>query len=317
MKPLGLIAGCLSVLVLGSCGGGSKDAVVARVGAAKLTTVALNQQIATIAPEHLAPDTPHFKKCVAAHRALVPGSIAVAPLEEECRQEYQSLKQQALQQLIVAQWLVGEATARGLPTLGGSLAERAKLAEAKLQGALERGEPTIAPTQAADYYRHHTASYEHPEVREIYFVEHILSVSKARTLRSEVLSGKRDIRKIGLHELVTEQHPVESVPGKLALARAIFAAKPKVLSPTLMFDRQPAFFELVHITPRSVQPLSRVQHSIERKLAAEQRRSRLARFVSEWRQRWIARTDCSPGYVVQKCRQYRGARTVEDPIALS
>lgn len=47
----------------------------------------------------------------------------------------------------------------------------------------------------------------------------------------------------------------------------------------------------------------------------------MARFIKGWRAKWRAKTNCKPGYVVQKCRQFKPSASVpaeqEDPYALN
>jgi hypothetical protein len=45
-----------------------------------------------------------------------------------------------------------------------------------------------------------------------------------------------------------------------------------------------------------------------RGLTAAQQQQALAKFTSEFTQKWSARTSCQPGYVVQECKQYNGPK---------
>lgn len=42
-----------------------------------------------------------------------------------------------------------------------------------------------------------------------------------------------------------------------------------------------------------------------------------AGFVKAWRAKWLAKTHCAAGYVVEKCANYSGARAAEDPYSLN
>jgi foldase protein PrsA len=342
-KVCAIAAVVASLAALLGCGRAGSDPTraVARVGGAAITSATLGHWMSIMAGEHTVPDPPSYQACIAHREAIEPGSIK-ATLEEECRHHYEELKQRALAFLISSQWLIGEAAEQRLQASGGEVTRRlqsgtkpailqnggasvaderlavdAERASAAIRRALGRREPGITQAQIADYYHHHLATYEHPEERDIYIVEHVPSAAEAARTRREVSSGMRDIRNIGLHELVRERHPAEAVPGKIALANAIFAARPHVLSGLLMFDREYAFFEVVHVAPAFVQPLVQVQAAIKTRLVGELQRRMLSQFVSAWRRKWIARTACRPGYVVQKCRQYTGPRVTEDPLALS
>jgi hypothetical protein len=66
-----------------------------------------------------------------------------------------------------------------------------------------------------------------------------------------------------------------------------------------------------------VKSLTQVSASIEKKLADERRKQALTVFIAAWRKKWIAQTNCDTGYVTQKCRQYTGLKTPEEPLALN
>jgi parvulin-like peptidyl-prolyl cis-trans isomerase-like protein len=312
---------------------------VAQVGRVSISARTLLHWMTVLAPEHFVPDPPDYARCVARQEALEPESVKTV-LREECQHRYESIKQRALDFVISSRWLIGEAAEEGLSVGGARAGQRLRegkvmallgdgasvadkrfmveteMAATVIEQRLKDSEPRITRAQIVGFYWRHIARYKHPERRVIAIVEHIPTAAQARKIRLAVASGKADIRKIGIHELVVDRHPIEFVPGKVALARAIFATKLDVLSPLLLFDRQYAFFEVTGITRASVQPLAQVRGAIAVRLAAELHRRTLARFVLAWRQKWSTRTACRPGYVIQKCRQYRGLRAPEDPLAL-
>jgi hypothetical protein len=43
----------------------------------------------------------------------------------------------------------------------------------------------------------------------------------------------------------------------------------------------------------------------------------LATFIKTWREKWHAKTNCTTGYIVQKCAQYTNTHTPEDPYTLN
>jgi hypothetical protein len=47
----------------------------------------------------------------------------------------------------------------------------------------------------------------------------------------------------------------------------------------------------------------------------------LAEFIKAWRAKWRAKTSCQPGYVVEKCRQYKVTSSTpapaENPLTLN
>lgn len=328
------IAGALATLVAG-CGGG--EAVVARVGGHAITKAALAHWMAAMAPEHVVPDPPRYTACIAHQRDLAP-EVGVSELREECERQEQALEQQALGFLISSRWLLSEAATRGvevparevrsllrrkLAFLGhdysradAELMVRAEVAAAGIQRSLSAGEPRLARARIAAYYRRHVGSYERPERRYFDVVEHLASRAAARKAMSEVAAG-RSLASLGaIHEWLARMDLAGVAPENRRIRIDIFAARPHVLVGPERLTMSYAIFEVTKVVPRVVRSLAQARSAIEQRLAREQQRRTLARFVAGWRARWTARTDCRPGYVVPKCRQYAGPRRAEDPFAL-
>lgn len=337
-RRLAALAAVALLTAAGGCGGVPAGTVV-RVGDGAITKADLAHWMAALAPERMVPDPPAYRSCISHGKATDP-QAGEAGLKLECRMQYTTLHNRALTLLISMRWLAAEARALGVhvssaevaqtmagpsrPTSldGGSPApadERLVAEAAAIAAKLEQGAEAFAhvsSAQVAAYYKEHLTSYTHPETRDIYIAEHIPQKSLAVALRREVASGAKKLADIGLHESVVERHPVETVPGKQALARAIFTAKPHKITPLLLFDRQYAFLEVVRVTPGFVQTLAEVQRGIETQLAGERAKAAVGRLAAHIRRTWASRTDCSPGYVVQKCRQYDGPRQEEDPLTI-
>lgn len=267
----------------------------------------------------------------------------------------QALQAQALASLISAQWALGEAAADGMKLSGrevqrqlakkrsasfpGGEAElkefleatgqrlsditfeaKAELASAKIRQLLASKEPPITSTQIASYYGRHRQSFLIPERREIE-VTNRKSQALAQAIKRQVASGRSfaSAAKWRFKRESVELSPLAysaSRGSDAALARAIHFARANVpTGPVLVHRIDYYVFEVRRITPARQQTLAQVKGSISRQLAAEQQQRALAAFIAAWRRRWIARTSCAPGYVVQKCRQYSGAKTPEDPVA--
>jgi len=303
-------------LSIASCGTAGHSVI--RVGDTSITDVSVHRQMSAMARGHVLPDPPRFGKCVARLQAETPESFP-AQLKQECRDQYASLKQEAISSLISLQWLIGAAKESGLTVPDGPTASKAKMIEAQLRRAVGMQEPRPTATDLTAYYQRHIESYEHPEQRNLYIIEHIPTRREARALlvkakRRGTLANIAVAPVIALHESVPRSDPSESAPTRRAALRAIFAARPHTLVGPVPLNEQWCLFEVTSIAPRTVEPVAEVKPTIERQLAVERQRHALSRFIGEWRKRWTARTDCSTGYVVQKCRQFRGRRA-SDPFA--
>ena len=320
-----------------------RDDVIARVGAGPITITTFSHWMSVMAPEHVVPDPPRYSACIAHREALTP-SLVRAELKEECRRQHQALKQQVLNFLIVKNWTIGEASdehmgvsqrevdrrltqkkqpfpngdaefKQSLKAIGQTIADvefeiRAELAAERIRHLLSNRESKITQSETAAYYTSHIKEYNLPERRYFDLVEFLASAAEARHIMREVRAGK-SIASISLHESLPRTSP--SIQGiKRPLYEAIFAARPNVLVGPVRVKRSYFVVEVTRITPATLETLDQVKGSIERKLSAAHQRQTLAKFIAAWRSKWIARTDCRPGYVVQKCKQYTGAMAPED-----
>lgn len=328
----------MSLAGLTACGGGARESVVAQVGRSAITERSLAHWISVMAPEHVVPDPPRYTACIARQETLGLQSFK-AELVQECRRQYQALRQQTLDFLIASNWVLEEAAESGVTAPeqaverhlketgppasagGGTLEDarlriRVQLAEAALSRLLMAHEPELTRAQVARYYRRNLRRFERPERRYIDIVERLDSEAAARKVIAEGARG-RSFSTMALHESLDRQSITEVVAEKKAIVTAIFAAPLHALIGPMRLNGQYAVFEVTHIIPAVRQPLAQVQSAIEQRLLGAAQRRALSRFIPAWRSKWIARTDCQPGYVVQKCRQYRGAKAAEEPLAFN
>jgi foldase protein PrsA len=314
-------AAVVAIVGVAACGSGISDSVVVRVGETAITKATVD----------------HWMSAMAGGRAAIDPS------------KRQTLRRQALGFLISSQWLVGEAAEDGLKLSERELEQRfkakqsasfpggeaelreflkatgqkisdimfevkAELASSQIRQMLMGREPAIARARIVAYYGRHQQRFAIPEQRELQITNR-KSTAEADRLKREVESGKSSVSMF-LRDLA--ERPLR-LPRYDVLERAIYSAKPNVLIGPVKQGIDYYLFEVKRITPAGEQTLAQVQGSIERQLAAEQRRRTLAAFIKAWRKKWISRTDCQAGYVVQKCRQYKASAATppEDPFTLN
>jgi hypothetical protein len=320
-----------AVAGLGACGGTSaRPGVVVRVGRLSISQATLSHWMSVLAGGQMVPDAPRYRACTAAQKGL-PQAAKLA----SCRRRYRTLEGQALGFLIATDWLIGEAADRNMPISareidgrlrkhGGALVATARAAsDAKLQVAndlaatkIRQGlEATVPKATAAEidrYYKQHIGQFTHPEQRLFYIEEDLASRAAALTRRREFENGQTNIAKTAATLYESLERP-SHMAGAGPIAKAIFSGKRRMVLGPIRGAHSYYLMEVTRISPARVARLSEVKATIEDGLASAHRQQMLARFVRAWRRKWTARTDCSSGYVVQKCRQYRGVKASEDP----
>lgn len=322
-----VVIGLFAIGPLSGCGGAGRSPAVIRVG-----------------------DTSIGKQSVDHWTSIITRGTLVADVSGVTDPAQQSPRQQALSFLIASAWLNGEAARAGLRPSRGELARlvkeqmdsppngpagfaatlaetgqtmadveqeaRARWAEGALAHRLvatadRDGRAQVTGREVANTYRTHMAQYHLRERRYYDLHEQIPTRAQAVALARRLGSGKRFSEKAN-KEKPFRPTSFKDLPGQAIVYRAVFAAKKTgVIVGPLPLQGQWCLFVLRRIAPATLQPLSEVRGSIERRLLGVARRNASARFVEAYRQRWIAMTDCRPGYVVQKCRQYAGARAPE------
>jgi hypothetical protein len=260
-------------------------------------------------------------------------------------------RERALDFLISANWLIGEAAEEGLPissaavergfkermeSVPGGRSEfeeelastgqtsedvkleiKAELAKRALHALVASQVPIVAPQQEViDVYHRDIARYRIPERRLVDLIESIDSRSAAVALGRRLGPGAR-FTKRALQESVARQTPKEAATASNAeLVHAIFAATPGKVAPPARFDGQWVLIVVRGHVPGRTKGLKEVEVEIDQHLVDVRRRELFAEFARQLRETWTPRTDCRPGFVVQKCLRYRGrfARE-EDPLA--
>ena len=320
-RPISYLAVALAAVVVATgCGGGSTDAVAVRLGGHDITKTTVVHWMAVMAPDHIVPDPPRYSACIAHQEERQPQAI-LAVVREECSDLYRQMRKEALDYLIALQWRSELARDLGLrpsklEATDANFAPQAESESARLQRAVTSRAPQVTSAQIADYYKTHARRYRHPERRYIEIVEGLPSKAAASRAMSKVAPGAALASPV-LRESVDKTPVADTRRWKRSLDRTIFAAKPHVLVGPHLFLRRWYFLRVNRVVPEVVEPLQGVRGAIGQQLADEYRRHMLVASIRAWRQKWISRTDCRPGYIVQKCRQYTGERAEEEPFVFN
>jgi foldase protein PrsA len=64
-------------------------------------------------------------------------------------------------------------------------------------------------------------------------------------------------------------------------------------------------YEVKSVSPGSQQTLAQAQASIKQQLTSTQQSTALSTFVTNFKKKWTAKTECRSGYVVMDCHEYK------------
>lgn len=274
---------------------------------------------------------------------------AESALKSSCAQQYKALLREVLGFLISSQWILGEADSVGvhisdaevkkqfvkirsqqfpnaaefekfLASSGQTVTDlllRVKLnmLSQKIQKKVVKSNGKVTQAQIEKYYNENKSRYAVPEKRS---VELVLTKTEAaaKAAKKEVEGGKSFAsvaKKVSIDPSSKSKGGVlpEVIKGQeeQSLDTAIFSAKKNALSGPVKTSFGYYVFEVLSSTPGSQQSLKQVQAAIKAQLAATQQQTTLSKFVKSFKKKWIAKTDCRAGYVVEDCKQYKAPKT--------
>jgi hypothetical protein len=268
---------------------------------------------------------------------------SVATLRSECRSHYQGLETDAMDELIIDDWAMGGAAEEGVSvsnqevqqllkeqegkepaqfakTLAASgrtvadyaLSLRVQLLEEGIRRVIREKSEHPSQAQVASYYDEHRTLFGTPERRDLE-IARAGSEAGAQTVKREIASGKSFasvVKKLPLQQPIYSKEGLvlgyeSNMYSEPPLNNAILAAKPHVLSGPINIFLGSYIFEVTRIYPARPEPLAQAQAAIRKSLPNELYEQKLVAFISGWRTRWMAKTDCLPGYVFAKCRQFK------------
>jgi len=353
-----LVAALAAALVASGCGGGVPSNGVAKVGDTTITKATFNHWLAAAAkqqqqsspegkPEEAAavPDPPNFTRCIASKQAqpLPKGAQKppVAQLKSQCKQQYDSLKQQTMQFLIQAQWIEQESKARGvkattaqvqktfqdqkkqafpkeadyqkfLQTSGRS--EQDILFQVKqqvlvnaLQAKVVEDKGNVSQKQIADYYNKNKSRFAQPENRDLLVV-----LTKNEKKAKQALA---ELKKKKPWKDVVKKYSVDTASkaqgGKLpgvtkgtqekAFDAAIFSAKKGEIKGPVKTQFGYYVFQVTKVTPASQQTQAQASETIKNLLKSQSQQKALSDFVKDFQKRYRDKTKCAKGYVTSMC----------------
>jgi hypothetical protein len=281
-----------------------------------------------------APEPPDYTRCVEYLRSASTGSAhqTTAQLRGICGKRYEELWKPALSSLIHAQWLIGEAADEGLridarlkreSVLSGPHGEevRFKLIAAnfvhRLYRKLEQAVPPVNRAQLPEYYQRHKEDFVVPELRDLYIIR-TADDAAAKQAKKEIEGGTSFativkntslIQPSGAHDGLLRGLGPDNWP-EPPLSKEIFHAPLKTLSGPVQISLGSYVFEVLRRIPAHRKTLAEATPEVAEKLHLILRHRTFSPFVAAFRKKWLAKTNCRPGYVVKYCKQFK-ATTAE------
>jgi foldase protein PrsA len=302
---------------------------------------------------------PGFDACVANKRKTAPKPAKGQPkttdtqFKAQCKQEYESLRDQVMQFLILEKWISGEASSQGVK-LSEKEADKAFEAEKKRSFPKEKDfqtflknngmtvsdakfqvrfnsvytklrekavklAPTVTDKAVEDFYAKNKARYATPATRDLRVVL-TKTKAKADAALRELKGGKS--WKAVANKYSIDQASKAQGGSLLGIAKgsqekdfddAIFAAKKGTLSGPTKTQFGYYVFQVQKITAAKQQPLKTASVAIKQQLDAQNKQKADDKFNTDLRKKWKAKTNCQDEYVMQQCKNYEAPKTTAVP----
>jgi foldase protein PrsA len=289
------------------------------------------------------PVPPTYEACVKQKQAAAKPDAkpSGAQARQECKNEYEALRDQTIQLLISFRWIAGEAEDRGVSVedaevrrsfeqlkqrsfpdaadyekflaASGQTEEdiltrvRYDLLSNKLRGEVIGGTDEITDARVAEYYEKNRARFAQPERRDLRVV---ITKTKARAEQAAAaLAAGGSWRSVAAEYSIDDR--TRSQDGKLpavskgeqpkALDDAIFDAAKGKTVGPVKTPNGYYVFEVTQAQPAAQQTLEQAKPAIEQLLAAEGQQDAIDGWVEEFRRKWREKTECDDAFLTADC----------------
>ena len=335
-----------------------KDAFNHWLEVAALSTAAQSDPTAATSGKRPAvsiPDPPDFKDCVAGKKKTAPKPAKGQPtptdasLTQQCKTDYEALRNQVLEFLISSQWIQGEADSRNVSVSDAEVKKQfdttkkqsfpkdedyrkflvsSGMTEAdllfrvrldslsnKLRDSVIKGKDKVTDAQIAEYYNKNKTRFAQPERRDLRIV---LTKTEARASEAKgKLQGGASFSTIA-KQYSTD--PSSKAQGGVllqvakgqqekALDDAVFAAKKGTLSGPIKTQFGYYVFQVQKITKASQQTQAQAKETIKQLLASQNQQKALETFVKDFQSKWKDQTECRKDFTVDDCDNAPKAKT--------
>jgi foldase protein PrsA len=299
-------------------------------------------------PNATVPDAPDYTKCVAAKRKTLPKPAKGQPettdkqLKDQCKQEYEALRDQVMQLLTRFEWINGEAEERGIKLsdedVKKSFEEQKKqafpkeadyqkflkqngqseqdilervrldLLSNKIRDEIIKGKDKVSDAQIQDFYDKNKERFAQPERRDLRVVL-TKTEAKANEAKAALDSGdswKEVAKKYSIDEASKAQGGKQPAQAKGTLERsldeAVFSADKGKITGPVKTQFGWYVFEVENVTKASQQTLEQAKETIRQTLQSQNQQKALDAFLKDFEKKWKERTECRDGYVTAVCK---------------
>ena len=365
----GAVLGALAAsALLAGCGNNVPSDSVARVGDAVIKKSEFDHWLSTIARGQAppgasgapaVPDPPSFTQCVANLKKQPlpkgPPPRKDADLKNQCKQQYEGMKDQVLQFLITAEWLLQEAEERDLKvsdaevrkqfddqkkqsfpkekdyqaflkqsgTTEADLIFRVKLDALtnKIRQDVVEGKGEVNDDDIKKYYEQNKTQFSQPERRDLRVV---LTKNEAKANEAkEAIEGGQGFARVAKRLSIDEAS--KSQGGKLpavakgqqeaALDAAVFKAPKGKLTGPVKTQFGYYVFEVTKVAPASQQSLEQAKETIRNIVKSQKEQKALDEFSEDFRKKYTDATKCAKGFIVEVCGNAPKPKTDSGPAS--
>jgi foldase protein PrsA len=309
--------------------------------------------------QKVAYNPPDFAACVANKRKTAPkpakGQPAptAAQFQQQCKQEYESLRDQVMQFLILAEWVEGEAADQGvkvsdaeakaaydravkqsfpkqsdfqafLKSSGMTVADarfqvRFNTIYTKLREKAVKNADKVTPKAIQSFYAENKERFATPTKRDLRIVL-TRTEAKANEAKAALDNGRSwsSVTKEFSIDPATKDRGgvlegVERGQQEKAFDDAIFSAAKGKLSGPIKTQFGYYVFQVQKITPASQQSLKQATPLIRQQLDAQNKQKADDEFNQSLRKKWKERTNCREGFIMAQCKNAPKERTTTAP----
>jgi parvulin-like peptidyl-prolyl isomerase len=185
----------------------------------------------------------------------------------------------------------------------------------KIQEQISEGQSVPSSDEIQNYYEAAKSSqFTTPESRDVRTIGNKdrakVEEARAALLKDDSAESWKKIAKKYSTEATKGSGGLQSglTEGRLPepLNAAVFAAGQGEVEGPVKGASTYTIFEVEKITPEKVQSLEEAKSQISTQLGEQAKQQSLAAFVRNFHGTWKARTFCAPGFVIERCANYKG-----------